>query len=595
MARLTYHGPSELRANQLFEARLTVELEEEVVPGGKVVIAYRHMSDFGLAQNTDPKSENYITIETSRADVQWDLYSTEEYQAFRHPWNRGFELILKSGRVSPGDSIDVTLGSGAGYRCQSVALEKARFRVGVLPDESSRWIVEAVADSPSVTVLGNEPVGLDVFVPNMNGEEPHGSVCLKIRDSYHNPAALREPVDIDLVLDDNRPLQRVRASDGLLEVRDVGLPADGQWHTITAVTGDGRFASQSNPFGPSLVPGYRLYFGDLHSQSGLCDGEGSPAYQYEYGRKGAGLDFASVTSHDYEIMPVDWETIKEATKQAHRPGEYVTFLGYEWTGWTRNGGDHNIIYLGDDGPLIVCNPYESLPEWLEASGHLHVERTITETIEELGDVPALVIPHCGGDIVNLDFFDSTRMPALEIHSCHRNYEHMAQQAIERGLRCGFVGGSDDHRAALGNSHPLMRGGGMAAHNGLMGVYATELTRQSLWDATLARRVFCTNGPRIALSFSANDVFMGGELKLKAGDEVCFAFDVVADGFSGFDHAELVRDTTPIARFTGDGIRVPSFHGEFTEQAQPGDHAYYLRVYQLDSGRAWSSPVWVTGL
>ena len=55
---------------------------------------------------------------------------------------------------------------------------------------------------------------------------------------------------------------------------------------------------------------------------------------YQYARKGAGLDFVSITSHDNEITPGrlgDREGRYQAG--ANRPGHYVTFLGYEWTAW----------------------------------------------------------------------------------------------------------------------------------------------------------------------------------------------------------------------------------------------------------------------
>ena len=69
---------------------------------------------------------------------------------------------------------------------------------------------------------------------------------------------------------------------------------------------------------------------------------------------------------------------------------------------------------------------------------------------------------------------------LEIHSCHRNYEEVAQEALDRGLKVGFVGGSDDHRGALGDSHTTARDRFFSSHSGLIAAYAEELTRESLW-------------------------------------------------------------------------------------------------------------------
>ena len=58
-SHLLYDGPSVLHANQLFRATLTVKLGVSVKTGGRVVIATRHVSDFGDPQMTDPAAENY--------------------------------------------------------------------------------------------------------------------------------------------------------------------------------------------------------------------------------------------------------------------------------------------------------------------------------------------------------------------------------------------------------------------------------------------------------------------------------------------------------------------------------------------------------
>ena len=99
-------------------------------------------------------------------------------------------------------------------------------------------------------------------------------------------------------------------------------------------------------------PRYTLFFGEIHCQSSLCDGTNSPAELYRYARSTAGLDFAAVTSHDFELTSDDWQEIRTATRDAHSPGKFVTFLGVEWSGQSAAGGDNNIYFLDDDGPLV---------------------------------------------------------------------------------------------------------------------------------------------------------------------------------------------------------------------------------------------------
>ena len=583
---VTYIGPQSMRANQLFEAELQIVLQESLKPGGRLTVAARHVSDFGDAQMDDPSAENYLLVSAGRPEVRWVL--AEGIPWYRHPWNRGFDLLLQQGELHPGDSVDIKLGGPAGFRGQSFVEERFHLRIGIQPDATAEWIITEEDASPGWTIVGAEPSLIRLRVPDPTAERPSNSVCLKLEDTYGNPVA--QDVDVDLLLDDRRCVKRVHVSEGMAEVTDVPLPADGAWHRLTASSRDGRFFARSNPFGPSLMDGYHLYWGEIHAQSGLCDGTNSPAYLYRYARQAAGLDFAAVTSHDMEMTPADWSEMKQATRAAHRPGSFVTLLGYEWSGQVSRGGDNNVYFLTDDAPLLYNGKFHGSEAWEPAGQYVDRVRTIGDVIAESGDRPLLVIPHVGGRPCNLDYYDPGHMPVIEIHSCHRNYEHVAQEAIRRGIRIGFIGGSDDHRGAVGDSVPTARERFFSTRNGLAAVYARDLTRESLWEAIFARRVYATNGCRIALSFTANGAPMGAELPVRLGEEVRFAFSAILDGY--FDHAELVGNCRTIATFAGYPNQITSFAGEHRLRAEPGPSAYYLKVFQTDGGIAWSSPIWV---
>lgn len=593
---LTYEGPEKLFANQLFKARLNVKLGVGISPGGRVVIAVRHVSDFGDAQTDDPSSENYITVECSNSEAEWQLKGKNDWK--RHPWNRGIDLELISGELKAGDDITIHLGGLGddcpGYRCQSFAESLFRFRLGVETDGSGNWWVAPEEESPGFRIVGAAPSLLSVVVPDVTRERERAVVFVKPEDIYGNVAG--SPAgEVALLLDDSRPLGRVSLEANKATSAVVKMPNDGKWHVVTGVSDDGRFFARSNPVGPSPVDGFHLYWGEIHSQSGLCDGTNSPAELYEYARTAAGLDFASVSSHDFELTTRDWDEIKEATREANRPGEFVTFLGYEWSGGSNRGGDNNIYFLGDDGPLLYNAPYGAYPAWDPTDGELGMDclRDLSDVVRELGDTDALIVPHCGGRRCNFDFYDEKLMPVFEIHSCHRNYEHVAFESIERGVRFGFIGGSDDHRGALGDSHPAARERFFSAHNGLAAVYARELTRESLWEAFFARRVYATNGPRIVLDFRINDVMMGSELRVRVEEELKIKFWIRLDGM--MDRVDLVRGTETIRRFQGIGNQVSEFSGEHTEGAKEGTVPYYIRIFQTDGGMAWASPIWVDGV
>lgn len=590
---LTYEGPEQLRANQLFSAILRVHLREAVQAGGHVVIATRHVSDFGDPQMDDPRAENYITVGASRAGLAWSLGPAENGR--RHPWNRGIDLKLLCGELLPGDTVTIRLGEPAGgcpgYRCQSFAERLFQFRLGIDPAGKNAWLAMPEDGCPGMRIVGNAAAKFRVTLSDMTGGGP--LVChVKAEDAYGNVAGAA-PESVRLLLDGRQSVAVVPMRPGEPARAEVPAPADGGWHTLVAATDDGAHWAESNPAGPSPVEGYRLYWGEIHSQSQLCDGTASPRELYEYAREAAGLDFASVTSHDFELTARDWREIQQATREAHKPGQFVTFLGYEWSGRHEQGGDNNVYYLDDEGPLVYSAARRCPPAWDPAEGEVSGARTLTDVVRELRGRQFMVVPHCGGRQCNFDYHDAYVMPLLEVHSCHRSYEHVAREALSRHLRVGFIGGSDDHRGALGDSHPAARDRYFSSHNGLVAVYARELTRQAIWEAFFQRRTYATNGPRVVLDVRLGGVLMGGETSAPAGTVLKLGLLAHLDGW--LDAIEILRDGTAVQYLQGGDQQnqIREFRQEVDIPVEAGCHAWGVKVRQTDGGAAWSSPIWVT--
>ena len=401
--KISYEGPTRLRANELFTATLRIVIDQLLRPGAKVVLAVRHVSDFGRPQMNDPRAENFISVVTSRGDSAWRLGRANDMG--RHPWNRGIELELVSGKVLSAETLMVTLGGAApgspGYRAQSFAETLFRFRLGIDAGGNGHWDVLPEDACPSVAVVGNQPVALRAVIPRATSSAEQITLSLKPEDVYGNVAG-DAAGHVALLLDDSTPLGRVslvaeRASSTLF-----ASPKDGHWHRVTVASDDGAYFAQSNPFGPSPVEGLNLYFGDLHVMSGHCCGTGSAALQYTYAREAAGLDFAAVTSLDLQMTDGDWAEIRKATREAHVPGRFVTFLGYEWGGSSDRGGDHCVYFADDEGRLVRSGSVGD-PEWNDAANAARRNLNLSETIEEFSDSCVMLVPHCGGRRCNLDF------------------------------------------------------------------------------------------------------------------------------------------------------------------------------------------------
>ncbi|MCL2740745.1 MAG: DUF3604 domain-containing protein [Oscillospiraceae bacterium] len=587
MERIRYAGPTTIKANQLFRCAVEVRVEKAIEEGGMLTIASRHTSDIGDAQGVSRDLENYVEVKADRPGVSLAVTGTPG----GHPWNRGFSVEVKAGALAPGDVVRVEMGGDRGFRAQSFSEERSGFRLGIRRGKGGPWEVAPREESRLFTVTGAEPAIIRAYVRDVNGVGRR-TLSVKAEDAYGNVASPGE-LAVDVVLDDVRFLGEVRLKGGLAIADSLDLPDDGRWHTLSVSSGDGRFHSRTNPFGPCLAEGYGAFFGDIHGQSDLCDGTNGPGSLYAYARVAAGMDFASVTSHDMELDDGAWAEVADETRKANRPGDFVAFLGYEWSGLPDEGGDNNVYYLSGEGPLVRNSAIDG--PWC-VPGVRSERIDLRETIRRIraSTDGFMVIPHCGGRQSNPDYHDPTVMPVFEIHSTHRNYEHVWAGLVDRGLRLGLVGGSDDHRGMLGDCGVAARERYFSTHCGLAVAMARELTPESIWDAIMRRHTYATNGPHIVVGFSSGDRIMGDEMAVPAGSPIAFKLRAVCHGF--FQEATVFRGNVAVKSYRGGDQenQIRSFEAEFVDEALPGASMYYLRVAQADGGMAWTSPIFVEG-
>jgi len=265
---------------------------------------------------------------------------------------------------------------------------------------------------------------------------------------------------------------------------------------------------------------------------------------------------------DQGAMADEWAEFQEITAAWNRPGEFVTFPGYEWQG---NGrwGDHNVIYRTEGHPI-------------------HAVDTIAELYECIRTIGAIAIPHHTGYYVGQraptwSACDDTISPFAEIFSIHgcsetdeewiglRQNSYMGpgvgggtyQEALDRGLHLGAICSTDNWTNVPG------RWG-----HGRMACLATELTRASLWEAFLARRVYGVTGDRIELEFTCNGAQMGSTLEYLPKREI----HVAVRGSDALDRIEVLRNGRVIATHCHQGTWNPPPNGArtcFKLRIEPG--------------------------
>jgi hypothetical protein len=301
-----------------------------------------------------------------------------------------------------------------------------------------------------------------------------------------------------------------------------------------------------------------------------------------------------------------WQATAEAAKRYHDLERFVTFLGFEFD-TSGHEGHRNLYYRGDDAPPIETDSWP-LPE-----GYLGKWAADREDI--------MIVPHhppiwwnagvyTDRKGLEIDTVPEDVEPLVEIYSKHGTSEYLhnprplrgqipgyfVTDMLEAGAHVGFVGGSDSHQANPGSS--LEEPGPyktLQYRSGLAAVWARDLTRESLWEAFFARRVYATSYTRTILRLSVNGVFMGGIGRAGYPREIR-AF-VAAPGF--VSHVDLIKNGETVASEAASGHRVmpPDVEGDIRfedgERSGRDEDCYYIRVTLQGTERVWSSPVWVS--
>jgi len=234
-----------------------------------------------------------------------------------------------------------------------------------------------------------------------------------------------------------------------------------------------------------------------------------------------------------EQLEREWREVQAACRSSYRAGSFVTFPGYEWQG-DGSSGDHNVFFFREGYPVFRVNTLSELYRLLR-------ERCRDE---------AVAIPHhtgyrpgCRGR--DWSVFDEQISPFAEVFSVHgcsetdeewiglRPNSHMGpgqgggtyQDALDRGYHVGAVCSTDNW-----GEFPGCYG------RGLMACLAEELTRESLWRAFKARRVYGVTGDRIRLDFSVNGAPMGSILESSGKRKI----QVRVQGADALDRVEILR-------------------------------------------------------
>ncbi len=149
-----------------------------------------------------------------------------------------------------------------------------------------------------------------------------------------------------------------------------------------------------------------------------------------------------------------------------------------------------------------------------------------------------------------------------------------QDALAKGLIFGFSG-SGEHEGS-----------------GIIGVYAEELTRESLFNAFKARRCYATTGAKIILDVRMCDCPMGSQIK-----DAEPRLKIYVKGTAPLKRITIIKDNAEVFACNLRGRQEEEL--EWADEGLPSapnwaapHHCYYVRVEQVDGHTAWSSPIFL---
>ncbi|WP_160382485.1 DUF3604 domain-containing protein [Pseudooceanicola pacificus] len=465
---------------------------------GAIRIALRLISDAGALQTTDPTAPNYVSV---RSSGEGQLMLKYDRNGGQRPWNETLTIYQRGGYLKPGETIEITLGDtsqGSPGLLMSTFYEGARvFRVLAdvqatgnfipLPDTRLEFTVEAGPLHRYLGVLPTRRRPGESFVMGLKAEDLWGNPTAQGPTRFAVESSVPVaglPAEIDFAPDN-----------GALRIEGLSVAEEGVL-TLTLTSTEGHVV-EAGPL--QIREGQAHYWGDLHGQTGETVGTNSIEHYFDFARNKSFLDVTSHQANDFQIKPAFWDKLNRLTAELNEPGVFTVLPGYEWSGNTAVGGDHNVFFR-DEGARIYRCSHALVDEHDDLDSDAH---TLTDLYAKLHDEPVdtVMYAHVGGRYANIFFDHDPKLEAaVEVHSAWGSFEWVLTDGFPLRRRVGVVANSDGHKGRPGASYPGASFFG--AYGGLTCFLMQENTRDSVFEAIRRRHTYGTSGPRLAIDITA---------------------------------------------------------------------------------------------
>lgn len=587
--------------------RLAEELSPDSVLKLQLFGGRNNKGVFEGAQAEHPEQDGYLTMRTADG-AELPLRPDDAAGTF--------VVALPERGLAQGCVLTATLGAikaPAGRMLSKFFLlyrdDAERHHRATWGEEDQHLIVGAC----TMHILGGEIDHLRAYAPSHTRAGEAFDILVRPEDEFSNLS--HETLNTMTVCLDDEEIEAepARVPDSTCVRMRVSLPREGVFRLRVRDCRTGQEVVTNPTVCGKSPPVQDVYWGMIHGHTEMSDGTGSLEYYFRQIRNEAGLDFAAPGDHDHlhETSEAMWQTVCATVAKWHTPGEFVTFLGYEWAKWRRNGdGDRNVYFLEDERPLYRSD-----------EGHFPSPPDLFRAIR---DEKAIVIPHHpghSGNFCDWKDHDPVHERLVEIFQVRGSYENSAEEgnpvpecgqvppmaegyvsrALAMGWRVGFTAGGDDHAGHAGTDREPQP---PRYNAGLMSVQASARTREAIWEALWNRRVVATTGPRVLLTYDLNGNPMGSELSVDSEPELARErrVRIAYHGTAPIARVDIIRNNQIVHSSTPGGLDCELAWDDTSplEDASlpPAEFCsrlfcfYYVRVVQEDREVAWASPVWI---
>ena len=490
-------GPVEARS--FFTAKLTYTVGRLGIDDtGGIRVAFRTVTDAGEPQMSDPAAPNFITASSSgegQLNLKFDKIGGQR------PWNETLTVYQKGGYLKEGETITITFGDTSmgspGMLAQTFADGGREFRI--MADVQATGNFHELPDTQLfIPIVAGPPMSWHAVLPTLRRPSETFHLGIKAEDKWGNPTAqakARLRLEASLPVEglpgeiDYEPEDRAMTLEGL-SVQEPGI----LW--IKVFENDVQIAKA----GPLVIRegDFAGFWGDLHGQTGETVGTNTIESYFDFARNKAFLDISSHQANDFQINNLFWKKLNHLTAELNEPGRFTIFPGYEWSGNTAVGGDHNVFFR-DEGRQIRRCSHALLEDRSDLNTDANTLSDLYKAFHENKENVAMYA-HVGGRYANI-FYDHDPIieTAVEVHSAWGTFEWILTDGFPLKRRVGVVCNSDGHKGRPGASYP--GDSRFGAYGGLTCFLANTNDRDSILEAMRRRHHYGTTGCRMHMDVS----------------------------------------------------------------------------------------------